>query len=98
MGKEDDTWISTQMIRKELNLKDFVNNDFLDSFKEHFEADDVKVFKIDIAITKDDKMIDIVSLFHKNPRYEKDNEVVIDSNMKPFFMNKIKKVIDSLKK
>ncbi|OQD58682.1 hypothetical protein MBBAR_10c00230 [Methanobrevibacter arboriphilus JCM 13429 = DSM 1125] len=94
----DDKWLETQVIRNDFNLKEVINENFLEEFEKEFENTSAKVFNVDIVLMdEEDLIVDVVSLNHKKPSFESQNKVVVDSNKEPFFINKIKKVIDSFK-
>lgn len=94
MAKND--WIETQMLRKNFNLREIVNEKFLKCFEEEFGDITVKVLNIDVVLMdENDSIVDIISMNHKTPSFEAKNQAIIDSNREPYFMSKIKKTIDS---
>jgi len=91
----EDNWIQTQVVRKNFNLKTVIDEKFLKAFQGEFDDASVKILRVDVALMdKDESIIDIISLMHKNPSFENRNMTLISSNKEPYFISKIKKVID----
>jgi len=90
-----DDWVETQMLRKNFNLNEIIDDKFLKAIESEFEGASIKVFNVDVGLVdKDDSIIDIFSLSHKFPSWADKDQIIVDSNNEPFFISKIKKVID----
>lgn len=88
---EQDDFIPTQFLKKDFNLSEILDNDFLDSIKQAFDCDDVSVINLSILINEDDYEKEIVSFTYKNEKDNKNNLALVDLNKESSF-KKIRKI------
>ncbi|GAA5818653.1 MAG: conserved hypothetical protein [Methanobrevibacter sp. CfCl-M3] len=94
---EKEKWVSSQMIRRDFNLKEVIKEDFLNSFKEALKCKDIKCMRLDIVTMNDNnKLQEIISLVHSKVDQEENNELLVDSTEYSLMTN-IQKAIDSFK-
>ena len=89
--KNNDDFIPTQFLKKDFELTNILNNDFLDSIKESFNTDDVSVINLSILINGEGSEKEIVSFNYKNEKDKENNLVLIDLNKESSF-DKIKNI------
>jgi len=84
--------VPTQFIKKDFNISDFINKDFLKRIEDSFNADATAINLTILLDNSENESKEVISFSHRNDKDEKNNTVIVDlSNPESF--DKIKRIL-----
>lgn len=89
-----DNYKVTQFIKNNFKISSIIKEEFLQSFRDAFNVDDVESINIAFKIQEGNDVLDIVTFTHRFPGDEISGKLLIDLNDEESF-DKIKKVLDN---
>ena len=93
MVKQNNDIIPTQFIKKDFNLSEKIDSDFLNLIKDNF-GNDISVISLAILVNnpENESKKEVISFNYRNDKEQKNNEIIVDIS-NPNSFDKIRRIL-----